>query len=59
MLTASQDEQKCDPAGQGTVRENSALLPILQSVIERSFGMDRVIPSVAWFLIGDLGLRSL
>jgi len=35
------------------------LLPILQSMIERSFGMSRVIQSASWFLIGDSGLRRL
>lgn len=58
MLTASQDERNGKFAGQASPHERLPLLPILQSVIERSFGMDRVIPSVAWFLIGDLGLRS-
>jgi hypothetical protein len=59
MLTASQDEQDGDATGHGCSHGRLPLLPILQSVIERSFGMGRVIPSAAWFLIGDLGLRSL
>jgi hypothetical protein len=33
------------------------LLPLLQSIIERSYGMPRVIGDAARFLIGDEGLR--
>ena len=36
-----------------------ALLPILQSVIERSYGMPRVVGDAARYLIGDHGYRRL
>jgi hypothetical protein len=37
----------------------SPLLPVLQSIIERSYGMQRLIDDAARFLIGDQGLRHL
>jgi hypothetical protein len=57
MLTALKEESTANPLGRGDTPGARPLLPILQSMIERSFGMGRVIPSAAWFLIGDNGLR--
>jgi hypothetical protein len=36
---------------------NSTLLPVLQSIIERSYGMPRIIENAGAYLIGDYGLR--
>jgi len=38
---------------------NPTLLPALQSIIERSYGMPRVIENAGAFLIGDHGLRAI
>ncbi len=38
---------------------NTTLLPVLQSIIERSYGMPRIVENAGAFLIGDYGLRSL
>ena len=49
----SEDGGKLNPAGSAT------LLPVLQSIIERSYGMPRIVENASAFLIGDYGLRSL
>jgi hypothetical protein len=43
--------------GSGETAAVAPLLHVLQTMIERSFGMARVVPSAAWFLIGDGGFR--
>jgi hypothetical protein len=56
MLTAPIEEQKGNPEESRDRTQSGPLLPILQSMIERSFGMGRVVQSASWFLIGDSGL---
>src|SRR6266850_6249611 len=57
MLTSSTEARKDDPVGEELRSGTRPLLPILQSMIERSFGMSRVVQSASRFLIGDSGLR--
>jgi len=57
MFTGAEPGQVSEPVEDRHQPALAPLLDVLQTMIERSFGMPRVVPSAGWFLIGDGGFR--
>src|SRR5258706_16433700 len=57
MFTGAEPGRVNEPVEDRHQPATAPLFDLLQTMIERSFGMPHVVPSAAWFLIGDGGFR--